>query len=166
MSTVIDEILDPVADCLTPDVAKRLTELRLNPTTQARIDELAGQANEGLLTPDERAEYADIVEGLDFLGHPEIEGPLGDGSERTVTRDDGRGSARLSRLCHVSHNVAAHTPGQPIRGTVRLTVRSAIPPHRPLAAPAESTIASIAPFNTAGSSDHAATIRANSASCL
>ena len=68
MSTVIDEILDPVADCLTPDVAKRLTELRLNPTTQARIDELAGQANEGLLTPDERAEYADIVEGLDFLG--------------------------------------------------------------------------------------------------
>ena len=62
------EILDPVADCLTPDVAKRLTELRLNPTTQARIDELAGQANEGLLTPDERVEYADIVEGLDFLG--------------------------------------------------------------------------------------------------
>ena len=55
MSTVIDEILDPVADCLTPDVAKRLTELRLNPTTQARIDELAGQANEGLLTPAERA---------------------------------------------------------------------------------------------------------------
>ncbi len=63
MSTVIDEILDPVADCLTPDVAKRLTELRLNPTTQPRIDELAGQANEGLLTPDERAEYAEIVEG-------------------------------------------------------------------------------------------------------
>ena len=68
MSTVIDEILDPVADCLTPDVAKRLTELRLNPTTQARIDELAGQANEGLLTPAERAEYADIVEVLGFLG--------------------------------------------------------------------------------------------------
>ena len=49
-------------------IAKRLTELRLNPTTQARIDELAGQANEWLLTPAERAEYADIVEGLDFLG--------------------------------------------------------------------------------------------------
>ena len=68
MSTVIDDILDPVADCLTPDVARRLTELRLNPATQARIDELAGKANEGLLTPDEHAEYADIVEGLDFLG--------------------------------------------------------------------------------------------------
>ena len=68
MSTVIDDILDPVADCLTPDVARRLTQLRLNPATQARIDELAGKANEGLLTPDERAEYADIVEGLDFLG--------------------------------------------------------------------------------------------------
>lgn len=68
MSTVIDDILNPVADCLTPDVAKRLMELRLNPATQARIDDLAIKANEGLLTPDERAEYADIVEGLDFLG--------------------------------------------------------------------------------------------------
>ena len=68
MSTVIDDILDPVADCLTPDVARRLTQLRLNRATQAHIDELAGKANEGLLTPDERAEYADIVEGLDFLG--------------------------------------------------------------------------------------------------
>ena len=68
MNTVIDDILTPVADCLTPDVARRLTELRLNPGTQARIDELAEKANEGLLTPDERAEYADIVEGLDFLG--------------------------------------------------------------------------------------------------
>lgn len=57
-----------MADSLTPDVAKRLTELRLNPTTQARIDELAGRANEGVLTSAERAEYADIVEGLDFLG--------------------------------------------------------------------------------------------------
>ena len=35
---------------------------------------------------------------------------------------------------------------------------------RPTIVPTESTIASIAPFNTAGSSDHAATIRANSAS--
>lgn len=68
MSTIIDEILDPVADCLTPDVARRLAELRLNPATQSRIDELADKANEGLLTPDERAEYGDIVEGLDFLG--------------------------------------------------------------------------------------------------
>ncbi len=68
MSTVIDDILAPVADCLTPDVARRLTELCLNPGTQARIDELAEKANEGLLTPDKRAEYADIIEGLDFVG--------------------------------------------------------------------------------------------------
>lgn len=68
MSSVIDDILAPVADCLTPDVARRLTEMRLNPGTQTRIDELAEKANEGLLTPDERAEYADIVEGLDFVG--------------------------------------------------------------------------------------------------
>lgn len=68
MSTVIDDILAPVADCLTPEVAKRIADLRLNSGTQARIDELAEKANEGLLTPDERAEYADIVEGLDFVG--------------------------------------------------------------------------------------------------
>lgn len=68
MSTVIDDILAPVADCLTPEVAQRFLALRLNPGTQSRIDELAEKANEGLLTPDERAEYADIVEGLDFIG--------------------------------------------------------------------------------------------------
>jgi hypothetical protein len=35
---------------------------------QARIDDLREKANEGQLTDDERAEYGELVEGLDLFG--------------------------------------------------------------------------------------------------
>ena len=35
------KILDPVAQCFTPEVAKRVAELRADPAVQARIEELA-----------------------------------------------------------------------------------------------------------------------------
>jgi hypothetical protein len=63
-----DRILDPVAACLTPDVARRIVGLRLDPVVQSRVDELAIKANEGELTPDERAEYEEIIEKTDLLG--------------------------------------------------------------------------------------------------
>lgn len=46
-----------MADCLTPEAARRIVELRADPATQAKLDEFADKANEGLLTPEERAEY-------------------------------------------------------------------------------------------------------------
>lgn len=63
-----DEILDPVAECLTPAVAQRILTVRLPPHIQARVDLLAEKANEGLLTPDERDEYEDLIERADVLG--------------------------------------------------------------------------------------------------
>jgi hypothetical protein len=50
-------ILDPVAQCFTPEVAKRVAELRADPAVQARIEELAEKCNEGTITPEEMAEY-------------------------------------------------------------------------------------------------------------
>jgi hypothetical protein len=56
-ANVLDQILDPLSRCLTPEVARRVVELRANPSAQRRMDELADKCNEGQLSPDERAEY-------------------------------------------------------------------------------------------------------------
>jgi hypothetical protein len=63
----LDRLLDSVTECLTPEVAKRLVELRVDPQTQARIDELADKANGGQLSPGERDEYAGFVEAIDLV---------------------------------------------------------------------------------------------------
>lgn len=63
-----DEILDPVAGCLTPEVAERILAIRIDPRVQARVDELAATAAAGSLTDAERTEYEDLIEKADMLG--------------------------------------------------------------------------------------------------
>jgi hypothetical protein len=59
MSTtdLLEQVLDPLVECLTPEAARTVVALRAAPEVQARLDQLADRANEGLLTPSERAEY-------------------------------------------------------------------------------------------------------------
>jgi hypothetical protein len=61
-------LLDPVAECFTPEVARRLVGLRADPAMQARVDELAAKANEGRLTAEEHAEYDTYIEAADIIG--------------------------------------------------------------------------------------------------
>jgi hypothetical protein len=61
VAEVLDRLLDPFGRALTPDAARRLSELRSDPAAQQRMDELADRCNEGLLTPEERAEYEAYV---------------------------------------------------------------------------------------------------------
>jgi len=63
-----DEILDPVAGCLTPDVASRILAIQIDPRIQARVDELAQKSADGRLTDSDRAEYEDLIEKADMLG--------------------------------------------------------------------------------------------------
>ena len=42
---------------MTPELARKIADLRTAPEFQARIEELADKCNEGDLTPEERAEY-------------------------------------------------------------------------------------------------------------
>jgi len=63
----IDRVLDPVAACLTPEVAQRITEVRLDAPTMVRLEELREKANEGTLNASERVEYEDFVEAYDLL---------------------------------------------------------------------------------------------------
>jgi hypothetical protein len=66
--TVLDRFLDPVTECLTPEVARRIVDLQLDPALQSRLDELATKASAGTLTQGEEQEYQDYVEGLDLVG--------------------------------------------------------------------------------------------------
>ena len=58
------KILDPVAQCFTPEVAKRVAELRADPAVQARIEELAEKCNEGTIAPEEMAEYDAYIQAM------------------------------------------------------------------------------------------------------
>lgn len=63
----LDCLLAPVTQCFTPEVAERLVALHADAETQARIEELAGKANEGELSPEELSEYEDYVEAVDLI---------------------------------------------------------------------------------------------------
>ena len=60
-SPVLDRLVEPLRQCLTPESAKRLLKLRADPHLQALVDQLAEKCNEGTLTPTEQAEYASYV---------------------------------------------------------------------------------------------------------
>jgi len=63
----LDRFLDPLADCLSPEVAVKVADLRADEEMQTRIDYLADRANEGLLTDDEREEYSGYLHAIDVI---------------------------------------------------------------------------------------------------
>ena len=63
----LDELLDPVGECSTPEVAARIAALRADPRTQARLDRLAEKNAEGRLTARDEAAYDAYVEALDVI---------------------------------------------------------------------------------------------------
>jgi hypothetical protein len=66
-TTPLDRLLTPLASSLSPEAAKQLIDIPIDPTTEARIQELAEKANEGQLTPAERDEYEQFVNGMDLI---------------------------------------------------------------------------------------------------
>jgi len=64
---VLDRFLDPFGSFLTPEVARRLVDFRVDEQTQARIDELADKCNEGQLTLAECEEYDTYISVIDFI---------------------------------------------------------------------------------------------------
>ena len=69
MATVssLDEFLDPVNGCLTPEVARRIVDWRPDEALRKRIEELGRKANEGTLSPDEDAEYREYIDEGDVI---------------------------------------------------------------------------------------------------
>ena len=67
-SSVMNRLLEPFGQKLTPALARELVDLRAPSEEQDRIDELAEKCNEGTLSAEERAEYEDYVRAIHFLG--------------------------------------------------------------------------------------------------
>ncbi|HEV3024583.1 MAG TPA: hypothetical protein VGX76_19040 [Pirellulales bacterium] len=64
---VIDRLVAPLGECLTPESARRLLALKPDPELQARVDEMATRHTEGQLTPEEQAEYGQYVSYATFV---------------------------------------------------------------------------------------------------
>jgi hypothetical protein len=64
---VLDQILDPFAECLTPEVAQRVVAFRADARSQARIDELADKNTAGEISAEELAEYDTYIQAIDFI---------------------------------------------------------------------------------------------------
>ncbi|WP_165223094.1 hypothetical protein [Aquisphaera insulae] len=64
---VLDRLLDPLRDILTPEAARAIADLRADATTQERLDDLAERHDEGQLSPDELVEYESLVDGVNLI---------------------------------------------------------------------------------------------------
>jgi hypothetical protein len=65
--SLLDRLLDPVTQALSPEAARRLVDLRADDVAQERIDLLADKCTEGTLSPDERAEYESLVHAANLI---------------------------------------------------------------------------------------------------
>jgi hypothetical protein len=63
----LDRLLEPLAGCLSPEVAAKVADLQADAAVQTRIDYLADRANEGLLTDEENEEYAGYLHAIDVI---------------------------------------------------------------------------------------------------
>lgn len=66
-NSTIGRLMEPVGQCLTPEVAKRIVLLRADADLQSRVDELADKANAGTLSDEERSEYEQYVSFSQFV---------------------------------------------------------------------------------------------------
>ncbi|HXP86263.1 MAG TPA: hypothetical protein VN841_16170 [Bryobacteraceae bacterium] len=64
---MLDQLLDPFAQCLDAESAQRVIEFGIAPAFQERVSALAERANEGELTEDERTDYEALINAADFI---------------------------------------------------------------------------------------------------
>jgi hypothetical protein len=65
---VLEQMLEPIGRRFGPETARALVEFRVSKRIQARVEKLAEKCNEGKLTPPERAEYEEYVQGSTMIG--------------------------------------------------------------------------------------------------
>ena len=63
----LHRLVGPLGDCLTAESARRVLALKADRKLQARVDYLADRCNDGLLTPEEHAEYNSYVKFGTFV---------------------------------------------------------------------------------------------------
>jgi hypothetical protein len=70
MSTTdyLNRFLEPLTAAFTEQSARMFADLRADDELQAHVNDLAGKANEGTITPEEEAEYKSIIDAADLIG--------------------------------------------------------------------------------------------------
>lgn len=63
----LDQLVAQLGDCLTPESARRLLNLKADPGLQAHVDDLSTRHSQGLLKPNEQAEYGRYVSYSSFV---------------------------------------------------------------------------------------------------
>ncbi len=64
---ILEQILDPLTDCLTLQAALKIVGFEVDSETQERVNELAAKAQAGSLSEAEKADYHDFVEAFDLV---------------------------------------------------------------------------------------------------
>ena len=67
-SDILNLLLDPIGRSFTPEVAKKVANMRVDQRAKRRLNHLAGKCNEGEMTEAERKEYETYVNALDLIG--------------------------------------------------------------------------------------------------
>jgi hypothetical protein len=65
--SILNQLLDPITQFLTPEVARRIADLRAGEKLQSKVDDLADKANAGTLNELERSEYEQYVKFSQFV---------------------------------------------------------------------------------------------------
>jgi hypothetical protein len=66
-TTLLDRLIEPFAECLTPESAHKIVSLKADAELQARVDVLAEKANQGALSGDEEMEYDRYLAAYHFV---------------------------------------------------------------------------------------------------
>ena len=66
-TTILDRFIEPFAECLTIDAARKVASIRADDEIQQRIDELAEMANRGVLSPEGQSEYDGYLAAFHFI---------------------------------------------------------------------------------------------------
>jgi hypothetical protein len=66
---LLDQLLDPFAQCLDAESAERVIAFGIAPEVQQRMSALADRANDGVLTEEERTDYEALINAADFISN-------------------------------------------------------------------------------------------------
>lgn len=63
----LTQLLHPLQECFTPEVASRIAALRADQSVQSRLEYLASRNSESTITPEERSDYESLVQAGNLI---------------------------------------------------------------------------------------------------
>jgi predicted transcriptional regulator len=113
MIAVLDEILEPVTNAFSHDVAQALVNIKAGEAAQARIADLADKCNEGRLTTEEEVEYSSLPPRLGMFPRKDA---AGEGADRHMRSSSAKASEDRGRMCSPSCGIQRLRRGFGCRG--------------------------------------------------